>query len=274
MLQDAFAGALRSLGQSVGAQDRGDARNPLSVQGRPNLAASRIQNPFDATLRLLGQSAEQLQQLQEDVRRKQNERTTWSPPEISSLHLPTFEYDTLPTAGRQEIRLLKVLPHAETDEVGLVRAEICTYQSDSTPPYIALSYTWGEVGEYPVILSGKRLHVRANLLAFLLRVQQEPDHVNAHYWIDAVCINQANIEERGTFVARMKTIYEKAQGIIVWLGPGSGEVESSFDALDSLTKLHVFEGGKTRYVPREDEDVYARPDLPVLKERLLSHPYW
>jgi hypothetical protein len=274
MLQDAFAGALRSLGQSVGGPDGRDTSSPISVHERPNSAASRVQNPFNAALRFLGQSAERLQQLQEEVRSKQKERTTWSPPEISFPHLPTFEYDTLPTAGQQEIRLLKILPSVETDEVGLVRAEIFTYQSESAPRHIALSYTWGEVSEYPVILSGKKWHVRANLLAFLLQVQQEPDHVKAYYWIDAVCINQANMKERGAFVARMKAIYEKAHGIIVWLGPGNAEVESSFDALDSLTKLHVFTSGKTRYVPRENEDVYARPDFPVLKERLLSHPYW
>jgi hypothetical protein len=35
-------------------------------------------------------------------------------------------------------------------------------------------------------------------------------------WVDAVCINQEDIEERNRVVGRMKDIYEGADEILAW----------------------------------------------------------
>ncbi|KAL8669842.1 MAG: hypothetical protein Q9168_005582 [Polycauliona sp. 1 TL-2023] len=43
-------------------------------------------------------------------------------------------------------------------------------------------------------------------------------------WIDAICINQGNLQERGWQVALMDSIYRNAQSVTVWLGRGSPQL--------------------------------------------------
>ncbi|KAH8788003.1 heterokaryon incompatibility [Diaporthe sp. PMI_573] len=52
-----------------------------------------------------------------------------------------------------------------------------------------------------------------------LRYPQQPRTL----WIDAVCIDQSSLEERGEQVTRMSSIYQNASRVIVWLGNGSEE---------------------------------------------------
>ncbi|KAK8005975.1 hypothetical protein PG991_012272, partial [Apiospora marii] len=44
-----------------------------------------------------------------------------------------------------------------------------------------------------------------------------------YFWIDALCIDQANDREKGHQVGQMKDVYEKAERVIIWLGNGSPE---------------------------------------------------
>ncbi|KAH7364025.1 heterokaryon incompatibility protein-domain-containing protein [Rhexocercosporidium sp. MPI-PUGE-AT-0058] len=55
-----------------------------------------------------------------------------------------------------------------------------------------------------------------------------------YLWIDAVCIDQNNIEERGQQVSLMFEIYTKASVVIAWLG---GEDEYTVPALRLLYGL-------------------------------------
>jgi vancomycin permeability regulator SanA len=43
------------------------------------------------------------------------------------------------------------------------------------------------------------------------------------FWIDAICINQTDLEERSAQVLKMKDIFEKANDVVIWLGVGSDE---------------------------------------------------
>jgi hypothetical protein len=38
------------------------------------------------------------------------------------------------------------------------------------------------------------------------------------FWIDALSINQEDIQERNTEVKRMRSLYERAWSVVVWLG--------------------------------------------------------
>ena len=39
------------------------------------------------------------------------------------------------------------------------------------------------------------------------------------YWIDAICIDQSNVQERNHQVQLMKVIYSQAESVSIWLGP-------------------------------------------------------
>jgi hypothetical protein len=84
----------------------------------------------------------------------------------------------------------------------------------------ALSYTWGEENlDGRVIVDGKLHQVHKNLEAALRKLRALPETQHGmKYWIDALCINQADVQERNIEVRRMRNLYAKAWSVVVWLG--------------------------------------------------------
>jgi hypothetical protein len=71
----------------------------------------------------------------------------------------------------------------------------------------------------PLLIDGCRLLITKNLSAALFRLRSQLGISKpGRLWIDAVCIDQANISERNAQVAMMATIYATAYHVIVWLG--------------------------------------------------------
>lgn len=116
------------------------------------------------------------------------------------------------------------------------------------PSFEALSYVWGNAsdrqdvfvqertklaatGTYP---SSRRttLSITSNLSQALryIRYKEQPRVL----WVDAVCVDQQNLDERGKQVMRMPDIYRSAKGVIAWLGP-----ESSTSALAMKIIAHI-----------------------------------
>ncbi|KAF4345911.1 heterokaryon incompatibility het-6 [Fusarium beomiforme] len=98
---------------------------------------------------------------------------------------------------------------------------------DSNPVYKCLSYTWGEPGgdetdeswskpSENILIDGLEMRIRRNLYNALTALRQEG--IYGPIWIDALCINQDDIEERNIQVAQMANVYKNAEEVIVWLG--------------------------------------------------------
>jgi hypothetical protein len=99
-----------------------------------------------------------------------------------------------------------------------------------TSNYVCLSYTWGQAGdELPIRLNGKLYCVRRNLYDFLHLARKRLTY--CWLWIDALCINQADVEERNHQVQQMGTIFAGAKLVVAWLGtpPGSEELFQSIN---------------------------------------------
>ncbi|RYP15316.1 hypothetical protein DL765_005797 [Monosporascus sp. GIB2] len=112
-------------------------------------------------------------------------------------------------------RLLELLPGSDHEQITCNLAEASI---DDPPRYSALSYTWGTTPRTKtVLINGQSFLVTDNLWAALWHLRL-PDRKRI-IWIDAICIDQTNIEERNRVVLRMKDIYERAEEVIAWLGP-------------------------------------------------------
>lgn len=86
-----------------------------------------------------------------------------------------------------------------------------------TTKYTAVSYSWGDaLHTREISINKKTFHVRENLYQFLLAV--EDDH-ETRFWIDQICIDQSNINERNHQVNFMSQIYNWASQVIIWSGP-------------------------------------------------------
>ena len=129
-----------------------------------------------------------------------------------------YEYDDLKDA-KLEIRLLVLKPNNARSEV---ECELKTFSFESCPPFEALSYMWG--ASHPrkrIRVEGEDLHVRPNLFNFLKCFQilrQSLVTKRTYLWIDAICINQENIDERSAQVQIMGDVYRKASLVLIWLG--------------------------------------------------------
>ena len=141
------------------------------------------------------------------------------------------EYSTL--LHDDSIRLLKLLP---TDDDPNDRRLSCSLEEcrlSNDPTYEALSYTWG-LPIFPEILSTHNgaLKITENLASALrgLRLQ---DRVR-FLWVDAVCINQDDLAEKGRQVAMMGLIYKSARQVICWLGQTDDSVGDAIETLEQL----------------------------------------
>lgn len=127
--------------------------------------------------------------------------------------------------GESQVRLLTLHPGQFDEDI---RCSLHTASLTSKPQYEALSYVWGDAADtLPVIVGGHEKQVTTNLEAALrhLRWQEKPRIL----WIDAICINQDDIEERSAQVPMMGDVYRQATSVIVWLGHGLPYVERAID---------------------------------------------
>ncbi|KAI4657286.1 uncharacterized protein J4E79_007358 [Alternaria viburni] len=124
-----------------------------------------------------------------------------------------FQHSILPKE-KGSFRLIQIRPGFSVDGLPDCYLQNALVQESN---YICLSYTWGQPGdEYPIKLDGKLFHVRQNLYDFLQAARQRLTFCTL--WIDALCINQTDVEERNHQVQQMGNIFEGARLVVSWLG--------------------------------------------------------
>lgn len=152
----------------------------------------------------------------------------------------SYRYEQLPNA--QSFRLLKI----SKDKSLTLKTFSLT---DGCPSYIALSYTWGppldtdeSVSAYEtapnsnIILNtpqGPRHHqIAKNLYEGLQQLLESmPD---TYFWIDAISVNQEDIDERSAQVCLMGDIYSRCKATLVWLGQDTSDLVDFVNMHDIL----------------------------------------
>ncbi|KAK8159384.1 heterokaryon incompatibility protein-domain-containing protein [Phyllosticta citrichinensis] len=103
---------------------------------------------------------------------------------------------------------------------------------DDHPKYVALSYTWGSLETpFRIPVDGSYLNITANLHAVLGVLAKLPQLQGRPLWIDAICINQRNEDEKNCQVPLMGKIYSEANEVFAWIGE---EAAGSSCVLDDL----------------------------------------
>jgi hypothetical protein len=141
-----------------------------------------------------------------------------------------YRYSSL--TGPDNIRLLRL--HPSEDKNAVVQCQLFNYSleesSERTHPYDALSYVWGESGKTrPIRINEHELPVTLNLHEALSRLRYR--YIERIVWVDAVCIDQGNIQEKEQQIQLMAKIYGQASRVIVWLGDAA---DNSNQALEEI----------------------------------------
>ena len=169
-------------------------------------------------------------------------------------------------SGSRSFRLLTVLPGLREDIIAtrLFTAELPVL-SGGLPRYDALSYVWGPQGDrLQINCNEQTIDVTRNLHSALIELRSEHDeHV---IWIDQLCINQHDAEERSREVAIMGQIYGLAQKIIVWLGPSDADTSNIFDLFHKLGRLRDFEASEIYYLALGDQSHHTGSSIKTAKD--------
>jgi hypothetical protein len=161
---------------------------------------------------------------------------------------------------RHEVRLLtihprKTQPFSPHPERNAISASLTTQSLDDPTEYFALSYVW-ESGQYfprshrkgtrravHLLVDSVRIEVNRNLWLAIERIRQ--DEKTVRIWVDAVCINQTDLNEKAWQIGLMSRIYQQASRTLIWLGKGSPSSRIAMDFLRSLTPKRFLEEVKT-----------------------------
>ena len=168
-------------------------------------------------------------------------------------------------SGLRSFRLLTILPGFQEDTITtrLFTAELPVV-SGGLPRYDALSYVWGsQADKLQINCNEQIIDVTRNLHYALVQLRSEYDeHVT---WIDQLCINQDDSEERSREVAIMGQIYGLAQEVLVWLGPSDNDTLQIFDLFRRLGRLRDFEASEVYYLALGDQSRHTESSIRTTK---------
>ncbi|KAI1345867.1 heterokaryon incompatibility protein-domain-containing protein [Xylaria sp. FL0043] len=117
--------------------------------------------------------------------------------------------------AKRDIRTLQLLPGNGAENISVnIRVQDL---DDPSTSYICLSYVWGtEVASEFIQADTTMIEVTANLLDCLRHLRSTESIIVL--WVDAVCINQGDLQEKSAQVAMMGDIYSRCSTVCCWLG--------------------------------------------------------
>lgn len=190
-----------------------------------------------------------------------------------------YRYNPLFQKG-QTIRVLQLLP--SRDKSSVLRGKLIEYlfeDLDATNHvseiYEALSYVWGgEQKPKSIIITDNQddetqssgLSITQSLHDALLRLRH--CHFTRILWVDAVCIDQKNNEEKEHQIELMPVIYSRAKCVLVWLGEARDDSDMVLESIQAASRSFL--------QPHCDHRPTTQPlyDLRQGILKLLSRPWF
>jgi hypothetical protein len=152
---------------------------------------------------------------------------------MKTLNTKQYGYQTL-HRSRSEIRLIKLLPKDGDEKLQFIPAcHIFHAALHASPKFVALSYVWGAATDPRLILvEGSPVPVNKNLYDAMMALRTPKEALVM--WIDSLCVNQSDDEEKSWQVGLMADIYRQAYRVVAWLGPAESGSDSVMDYLNSF----------------------------------------
>ncbi|KAF4424738.1 hypothetical protein F53441_14220 [Fusarium austroafricanum] len=158
---------------------------------------------------------------------------------------------------RQDIRLLHVEPGTFDDPIKCHFRLVSLKEVEPKKiDFHALSYCWGDPTEREEIFlssskndlenkkGGVSFNIGKSAAQALRRLRKENELLVI--WIDAICINQDDLEERAQQVTLMSQIYSLASTVHIWLGEDNSGVEACLKLIRDIcnSNTEVCPGGE------------------------------
>ncbi|KAF4331737.1 het-domain protein [Fusarium beomiforme] len=208
---------------------------------------------------------------------------------MTSPSVPSSIYSRLDPSARQ-IRLLCLQPALRDSlpiECELLTANLnppetlprerSIYPAEVTknncPAYEALSYVWGDpTNPIAIKLNNLDATVTRNLHAALLSLRSHTQ--KRILWVDALCINQQDFDERASQVMLMRFIYEESSRVLIFLGPSTALTDRG---LQFVQEFHdrVTNSDDSQKLLQWIFEAASKDDLwCILAFEILGKPWW
>jgi hypothetical protein len=143
---------------------------------------------------------------------------------------PAYVYKPL---GFGEIRLLELLPG--TGEMPL-EGVVHYVRLETARQYSALSYVWGNaLMPFDLQTADGKMPLTAALNSALRTVRHKAFSVRL--WVDAICINQADDHEKILQIRLLRSIFQKADKVVAWVGDEKDHSNRAIEALIQIRTL-------------------------------------
>ena len=118
------------------------------------------------------------------------------------------------------------------DESAPIQCQLCNYplqaSDNGTHLYEALSYVWGcSDKRQSIFIDGCDLPITVNLHRALSCLRNHS--FERILWVDSVCINQADEQEKERQIQLMAKIYGQANRVIVYLGEAADDSDQALE---------------------------------------------
>lgn len=178
-----------------------------------------------------------------------------------------YGYKALATS-REEIRVLDVASAEDANA-----AISCSIRHVSllggSPEYETISYVWGNASDRASLeLDGLAITVPSSSIAALRRMRLR-DRIRT-LWIDAICINQDDLEERAQQVTVMGDIYRSSQGNLIHLGESKPHTEKALEDIKAILNEMHSELDSPQALKDTMFDPWSKQQ--IFSTRALKHP--
>ncbi|KAI2625606.1 heterokaryon incompatibility protein-domain-containing protein [Hypoxylon sp. NC1633] len=136
-------------------------------------------------------------------------------------------------------------------------------QLEEDRPFDALSYVWGDQSQtFPFICNNQEFRIHHNLSNALpcLAKRDSPRPI----WIDALCINQRDEDEKAAQIRYMDRVYRRATQVWIWFGCAT---EKTSEAISLLPRLK-YVLGRVIAAPSLDRPTFQSLGLPSSRDPL------
>lgn len=184
-----------------------------------------------------------------------------------------YQYQAL-DSSKNEIRLLRLppchgIPARERSIGDNIEATLLHVSLEGGPDYEALSYRWGGDNDSAITIDGLSLRIGDTLKCALQGWQSSTEAKLV--WVDAICTDQTNDNERNEQVTKMRAIYSNATLVVVWLGRESYSKNSALAF--SLVRDLYEHLNEPAYWREAFSDVHRELHWEALR-KLMQREYW
>ena len=173
-----------------------------------------------------------------------------------------YQYGSL-DPDKSEIRLLQVSPAKQwTDPLTCALIHRPLGLKQVLPHYSAVSYCWENQIPTEIIRIGRQTLSISKTVDCFLRWRRQNSSSAFYLWIDAICIDQVDEDEKAKQVGLMRQTYSDADELLIRLGESSNDSDMAIGLMDNLGRAP-----NLRPWTMKDQEIAALMSL-------LERPWW